>query len=485
MRPVTRRAWLAGALALGAAGCSQIIDRAAQPDLPDTLRPPSTPDQPRAAHLLKRAAFGPRPGDVARVQSEGLETWLDAQLDYANLSDTALDWRLRRYDSLTLNAPDVLGFNGPANRRYVRDELAAATLLRAIYSQRQLYERMVGFWGDHFSLFHFKGDVSLLKTVDDREVIRPRALANFGTLLRASTHSPAMLVYLDNILNHRDHPNENYAREIMELHTLGVDGGYTETDIQEVARCFTGWSVDEAGRFAFIPAWHDDGEKTVLGHTIPAGGGKSDGDRVLDILLGHPSTARFICTKLARHFVADDPPTLLVDDLVRVWESHSPSERGGVGPIRPVLRTLFTHQAFWEAPPKLRRPFELLTALLRIGHARYNGDAALINLLESMGHRPFNWPTPDGYPDIARAWSGDLLERWNLALDAAHNRLPGVTLDAWDALAEAGGARTTAEKQRFFAGLFYSYLPADMPPLADNPRDSLALLLAAPTFQWK
>ncbi len=240
MGTLSRRAWLGGVLALGAAGCSQIIDRAAQPDLPNRLNPPAGQAVDPAAHLLNRAAFGPRPGDVRAVATQGVDAWLAEQLNYTSLDDTALDWRLRRYDSLRLNPSDVLGFNGPVNRRYVRDELAAATLVRAIYSQRQLYERMVGFWSDHFSVFHFKGEVSLLKTVEDREVIRPYALSSFGGLLRASAHSPAMLVYLDNILNHRDRPNENYAREIMELHTLGVDGGYTEEDIREVARCFTG-----------------------------------------------------------------------------------------------------------------------------------------------------------------------------------------------------------------------------------------------------
>ncbi|MBI5959737.1 MAG: DUF1800 domain-containing protein, partial [Chloroflexi bacterium] len=317
---LTRRALLLAAM-LGTAGCSTVVNRLTEPDIPDTLKPPGGAARHPVAHLLNRAAFGPRPGQIEQVEKMGKESWLDRQLDYQDIDDDRVGWRLRRYDSLKLNHRDLLSFRGGDDKNYLQNELAVAALVRAVYSDRQLYEVMVGFWSDHFSLYHYKDEVAMLKTADDREVIRKHALGHFGDLLRASAHSPAMLIYLDNVLNEKSHPNENYAREIMELHTLGVEGGYTEQDVQEVARCFTGWSVDGRGEFEFKDEWHDPGEKTVLGHVITAGGGKDDGDRVLDILIDHPNTARFVCTKLARRFISDDPPAGVIDSCVASWQA--------------------------------------------------------------------------------------------------------------------------------------------------------------------
>ena len=198
--------------------------------------PPGGDARHPIAHLLNRATYGPKPGQIEDVEKMGRERWIDRQLDYKRIDDNRLDWRLRRYDSLNFNARDLLSFAGDAD--YIAGQLAQATLVRAVFSKRELYEVMVGFWTDHFSIYHFKDECEFLKTVDDREVIRPHALGKFYDILNASAHSPAMLYYLDNVVNEKSHPNENYAREIMELHTLGVDGGYTEQDIQEVARCF-------------------------------------------------------------------------------------------------------------------------------------------------------------------------------------------------------------------------------------------------------
>jgi uncharacterized protein (DUF1800 family) len=491
---LSRRALL-GALILGAgaAGCSTVIDNYAQPDLPDTITPPGGFARHPIAHLLSRATYGLRPGEIEAVEQMGRAAWLDQQLDYNHIDDGARKLKLRRYDTLNMTPRDLLALRGGDDKRYVRDELAAATLTRAIYSKRQLYEVMVGFWSDHFSVYHFKGDVAMLKTVDDRDVIRRHALGTFGDLLRASAHSPAMLVYLDNVLNEKSHPNENYAREVMELHTLGVDGGYTERDIQEVARCLTGWSVNRRGEFTFVEDWHDYGAKTVLGHTIPAGGGKSDGDQVLDILLAHPSTPRFVSAKLVRRFVADDPPASIVDACVETWHHTD-------GDIRALVRTIFTHPEFDSAPPKLKRPMELVVSLLRTTNAQYDGGTGLVNLLDRLGHRPFGWPTPDGYPDTAVEWSGNMLGRWNFGLDAMRGSLPDIEIDLGD-LVDAGGADDTVDEWlRFFGRLLlkhdldasdaaalreFAYGDTDTRPDRDQRLHMLGLMVGGPAFQWR
>lgn len=474
---LSRRAFL-GSLVLGAAGCSRIVDEVTQPDLPDNLNPPGGAERHPIAHLLNRAAYGATPGQIAEVERIGKAAWLAQQLDYKAISDFDIDLKLNRYDTLQLQNQDLMSFTGISNRRYVAYELAVSTLIRAVYSKRQLFEVMVGFWSDHFSIYHFKGDVYMLKTADDRDVIRRYALGTFGDLLRASAHSPAMLIYLDNILNEKSHPNENYAREIMELHTLGVDGGYTETDIQEVARCFTGWSVNGSGKFEFIPEWHDEGEKTVLGQTIRADDLKSDGDRVLDILLAHPSTARYVCTKLVRRIVADEPPPEVVEACIRTWQNTDAS-------IPDILQTIFNHPLFDTAPLKLKRPFELLVSLLRATNARYNGATSLIDRLDRLGHRPFAWTTPDGYPDTAQEWSGNLVQRWNLCLDAISGAVDGVSINLDDL--EAAG--NTDDALAFFGRLFFKrdLTPEETSIFNQQPDfiTQLGLMVASPAFQWR
>jgi uncharacterized protein (DUF1800 family) len=475
-------------LALGAitAGCSPVIDNVVQPQMPDA----ATLIQPQAAsqivHLLNRTTFGATLALVQAVEAVGIDAWLEQQFNYHTLDDWRTDVRLRRLDTLGMTPADLLSFGRLPDKRYVARELAAAMLLRATYSNRQLYEVMVHFWSDHFNIYHFKNDTYNLKTVDDREVIRLHALGNFGDMLRASAHSPAMLVYLDNIANEKSHPNENYAREIMELHTLGVDGGYTENDVLEVARCFTGWSVSDRGEFEYRAEWHDDGEKQVLGQTIAAGGGKSDGDRVLEILLNHPSTARYLSTKLVRRFVADEPPALLVDDLTQTW-------RESQGNIPTVMRRLLQHDLFWTAPRKFKRPLELVVSLLRVTNATYNGRAGLVEHLQTMGQRPFGFATPDGYPDTADEWNSSLVPRWNFALDAVNGEQNGVSvpIDDWrrfardDAINRLGQALllrdlTSQEQQAIVSviGEKSTYNQNDI-------RTILAMLLSSPAFQWR
>lgn len=497
---VSRRAFLGALLGtVAVSGCSRAIDELTQPKLPATLIPPTGEDRHPIAHLLNRATYGPRPGQVADVERVGKERWIRRQLDYDSIDDKALDWKLRRFDTLKMRPDDLMSFG--RNQTFIVNQLVQATLVRAIYSKRELFEVMVGFWSDHFSINHFKDTdtVIFLKTIDDRDVIRRHALGKFGDLLKDSAHSPAMLHYLDNTVNENSHPNENYAREIMELHTLGVDGGYTEQDIQEVARCLTGWSVNDRGRFVFRSEWHDNGKKVVLGHEIPANGGQRDGELVLDILVNHPSTAHYVSTKLVRRFVADDPPQSIVDACVQTWQASG-------GDIKKIVFTLLTHPDFDIAPPKLKRPYELLVSLLRTTNAQYNGDDGLVNWLVRLGHRPFGWVTPDGYPDVATIWANNLFGYWQLEKAAIHNELPGVDLDIWDIAKHVGVEREADAMIDFFGRLFYNRRlnPTEEAAIKsfyidngrfsqdlqnDNNRrrmlDTLMILIGGPAFQYR
>src|SRR5215471_9008558 len=333
----------------------------------------------------------------------------------------------------------------PKNPQMVVTDLQRAKLLRAVYSNRQLDELMVDFWENHFSIFANKDDDRYLLTGFDRETIRPFALARFRDLLGATAHSPAMLFYLDNWRSSVPRPyparngkpagvdgglNENYARELMELHTLGVDGGYTQKDVQEVARCFSGWTIEKPnaeGLFLYRPGLHDDGEKLVLGHKILAGGGIADGERVLDILATHPSTARFIATKLARRFISDDPPPSVIDRAAAVFLKTD-------GSIRETLRAIITSPEFFSSAAyraKVRSPFEYAAAALRATSAETDADRPVLDVIGRMGQPLFGRITPDGYSDRAEQWlsSGAMVARLNFAAALAGNRLKGTRID--------------------------------------------------------
>lgn len=325
-------------------------------------------------------------------------------------------------------------------------DLQRATLLRAVYSERQLYEMTVAFWNNHFSIFSQKDADRYLLPAFDRDVIRPFAFSRFRDLLGATAHSPAMLFYLDNHNSSvlKEYPakdgkparktggiNENYARELMELHTLGVDGGYTQKDVEEVARCLTGWSIrkpNEEGLFFFNPANHDNGEKIVLGEKIPANGGIKDGEMVLDILARHPSTAKFIATKLARRFISDNPPATVINRAASVFLKTD-------GDIRATLRAIITSPEFFTAVSyraKIKSPLEYAAAVIRATGADTNADPQVINSIARMGQPMFGKITPDGYRDYAEQWlsTGQMLERLNFVSAIAANKIKGTKLDA-------------------------------------------------------
>jgi uncharacterized protein (DUF1800 family) len=412
--------------------------------------------------------------------------------------------------------------------RTVFTDLAQQKILRAAYSERQLNEVMVDFWFNHFNVFAGKGQVRGYLTEYERDVIRPNVFAHFRDLLGATAHSPAMLFYLDNwqsaapegsptsepMARRRfgqglgrgrgfgpprqgrtiaDRPpaaqnrrprglNENYARELMELHTLGVDGGYTQKDVQEVARAFTGWTIAEprqGGGFRFEPRMHDDGEKIVLGHRIRAGGGQHDAEEVLDILATHPSTARFIATKLARRFVADEPPASLVDRAAARFRETN-------GDIREVVRTIITSQEFFAPAAyraKVRTPFEFVAAAVRASGVDAINAMPLVQAMRELGMPPYQCQPPTGYADRADAWvnTGALLSRMNFAVALTDGRLRALRATSATPLASPAAAQTAIVDQ-VLAGDISEATRRTVEKASTAPQ-ALALLLGSPEFQ--
>ena len=313
---------------------------------------------------------------------------------------------------------------------------------RALYSNRQLQEELVDFWYNHFNVFLDKGADRFLVPSYEREAIRPHVLGKFRDLLESTANSPAMMFYLDNWESVKPDEtrrpngkkptrglNENYARELMELHTMGVDGGYTQQDIIEVARCFTGWTLRPArgGGFDYNDKVHDKGKKTVLGVTIPAGGGKEDGEKVLDILAAHPSTARFISKELAQRFVADDPPPALIDRMARIFLSTD-------GDIRAVMATMLSSPEFLSEGAfhaKVKTPFEMMVSSLRATGAQVDYVFPLAQQIAQLGEPLYRKLEPTGYSSVNAEWvsSSALLARMNFALSLGQNHVAGIKVD--------------------------------------------------------
>lgn len=380
---------------------------------------------------------------------------------------------------------------------YVTQELADAKLSRALYSNRQLEEVLVDFWLNHFNVHAGKGAVRMLLTSYERDAIRPHVLGRFRDLLLATARHPAMLFYLDNwqsVVPREDLPappvnirrpglNENYARELMELHTLGVDGGYTQDDVIAVARCFSGWTIYDVTKFAefqFNPAMHDRKEKIVLGHAIPAGGGEQDGLMVLDILARHPSTARYVSRRLAQRFVADEPPASLVDRMASTFTRTD-------GDLRAVLDTMFTSREFksegaWRA--KLKSPLELVLSAVRVLDADVTDTMALSQRIADLGQPLYGKAEPTGYPNTGDAWANTagFLGRFNVAHALATGQIDGVTVDAARLLREphAAAVRLLGVRPSETAR---SVLETGLAEKEVSPASLAALLIASPDFQ--
>jgi uncharacterized protein (DUF1800 family) len=400
------------------------------------------------------------------VLATGLDAWIEQQLHPDRIENRRLEAVLPALDSPPASTdPQEV-------RRFARQQvevLASRKALAAIYSQRQLEEVLVDFWFNHFNVYAAKGRTAEFLPEYERDAIRGHVFGHFRDLLAATAKSPAMLFYLDNWLSAdpdaaeriqqararvtavrplvrrgrllRPTPptraaiantggrarglNENYGRELLELHTLGVDGGYTQHDVIDVARAFTGWTIDRAGEFRFVQALHDPGTKVVLGHTITAGGMR-DGEAVLDVLATHPSTAHHIVFELAQYLVADAPPTTLVDRVTARFRETD-------GDLREVVRAIVTSPEFLEEAArraKLKTPFEFVVSAVRAAGADVTDPRVPLRTLQELGEPLYMCVPPTGYRDVEEAWAsaGGLVGRINFATRLASGHMPGVML---------------------------------------------------------
>ncbi len=500
-RRSSRRNFFKGAavVAAGSLGASVVVKQlggvrnpSPLPVIPDGITSLLNPFDPETTwgtpeiRLARRITMGLTPEESQLAKGLGFTGYLDYHLNYTAIDDTAVAaFVATNYTQLVMDGTALSALSA----NVVEQQLQQATLFRAAFSKRQLFERMVEFWTDHFNISMQK--VGYLKTLDDRDVIRRYALSSFPEILKASAHSTAMLVYLDNNTSRFPKINQNYARELMELHTLGVDGGYTQTDVDEVARCLSGWTIQGRGNFFFDATGHDYGAKTFLGTTIAAAPGTgaagiADGDKVLDVLIKHPSTARFIATKMIKWLLRYDPPDTLVTSVAAVYTQTN-------GNIPAMIRAILTPQNLYVAPGKHKRPYHFVISALRAVNPTVTGVANMAgNRLILVGQQPFTWETPDGFPDQIQYWAGSVLQRWNFAdfLTALTAGEVIVNVTPLQAVNTPDGI-TAAISNAAFAGQMptstrdhvKAYLAAS-PITTTRVKEALALALNSVTFQW-
>ena len=525
-------------------------------------------DRQRALHALNRLAFGPRPGDVDAVLKDGVDTWIAQQLHPEAIPDRAVEARIDGMPTMKLSNAQIVktyyapvlmarkkanaeAKNGEVDKQEVRRELMrdipfdqrpqvvmndllAQRILRAAESDRQLNEVMVDFWMNHFNVFSGKGIDRFLLTSYERDVIRPHIWGRFEDLLMATAKSPAMLFYLDNARSMaapENRPqrvfyggrfgrgammrpqqqnkqqgglNENYAREIMELHTLGVDAGYTQKDVTELARVLTGWTITtqrdggEGAAFIFRPMMHDAGAKTVLGVRFASGGGIEEGERMIRILAHHPATAHRIAYKLCQRLVADEPPPVLVDRVAKKFLATD-------GDLRQTVKAVIDSPEFWDPTTyraKVKSPFEYTISAVRAVNAQITDPMPIARALQQIGEPLYGAQPPTGYSDKADVWinTGALMSRLNFALALAANKLPGVHGDVVSlipagqaadashsvealALALTGGNLTEETRSTIKSRIVERKTPAEDPWDNTQLPTVAGLILGSPEFQ--
>lgn len=509
---------------------------AGKPPLPST-----------AVIALNRMGFGPRPGDIDAFNALGstdndrLTAYVEQQLNPASIDDSACDAIIAGYNFETLGKSqaqlwtDHIESDAAKEWQYRRLpvwETERVAFLRVLHSKRQLTEVLADFWHNHFNVYGWDSWIQSTFVHYDRDVIRSNMLGNFRKMLGDVARSPAMLYYLDNQSNSGGNPNENYARELFELHGMGAENyfgvrkttdpeifdgegkrkGYIDSDVYGATTCFTGWRIDtDTGLFKFDAASHFPYTKVVMGQIIEDFLGEQDGNIVLDLIANHPGTARYIARKLCRRLVSDNPPESLVQAAADVFYAN----REAADQLKQVVRTILLSVEFrttWG--DKMRRPFDFAGALLRATQCNY--DAKLDNFFwwyESMGQGLFDWRPPNGYPDVATAWNSTMpmLQRWRFVNDILEWEIGGEGADKDNKRIVVDGilpvdATTPEEIVDFWSRRLLGYvLPAaerteivefmafgrgtdsDLPPdqIAERLRYMIALILMSPSFQWR
>jgi uncharacterized protein (DUF1800 family) len=519
-------------------------------------------DAPLSVLALNRMAFGPRPGDLAAFDAlpgatpqARLQSYVEQQLNPQTIDDSAFTTRLVSANFVTLNKSleqlyadhivnNPFDMNDPQYWEwYVLpvNELVEATFLRAVFSQRQLGEVLADFWHNHFNVYGYNESVAPVFVSYDRDVIRAHQLGNFRAMLEAVASHPSMLYYLDNYTSSDGGPNENYARELLELHTLGAENylgvldphtvpgfsqgepeGYVDNDVYEAARCFTGWRVDDdiyeyepgvgkTGAFLYYSSWHDRFNKLFMGRYLPHDQpAMKDGRDVLDILAAHPGAARYVCRKLCRRLVSDTPPETLVQNAAQVFIA----QRDAPDQLKQVVRSILLSPEFAASwGQKAKRPFEIAASLLRATGSEFTRlPDGLRWTYWMMGQPLFERQAPDGYPDRQESWANSMvfLYSWNLSLGVVDNWLnddppapqlitailaqtpanlntANTLIDYWIGRA-LGRAMNAADRQRLVDFLRQEY-GADETLDPDHkafwlPR-SVELILMSPDFRWR
>ena len=412
---------------------SGVRSKAAETPEVQAIKGPPLEDREKVIHVLNRMSFGPRPGEVDKVIAEGgWEKWVEQQLNPESIQDAALEDELgTKFKWLKMSLPELrkaypIGeneYNAPELRKGLRN----AVLYRAVASNRQFQEVMAEFWRNHFFVNQPVRDAPTRSwtAIDyEQNVLRKHAFGKFKNMLYASATHPAMLEYLDNYQSKANAWNENYAREVMELHTLGEGRGYGEQDVLELSKVLTGWTYDRDLKFVFRADWHQGGTKKVLGRTMP--NGKEGGEQALYMLANHSNTATFISEKLCRYLVNDNPPPALVRKVATVFKDSG-------GDLPKVYKAILTSPEFMERSnyrAKFKTPFEFTVSAIRATNAQVEDGTATCEVIAKMGQPIYDCEDPTGFYDQAEAWmdAGVLTSRWDYSWKLVRGSIPGVTV---------------------------------------------------------